>query len=33
MSDIYKALTEIVGENYVSYQPEELFFYARDQGR
>jgi glycolate oxidase len=32
MSDIYKALTEIVGENYVSYQPEELFFYARDPG-
>lgn len=32
MSDIYKALTGIVGENYVSYQPEELFFYARDPG-
>ena len=32
MSDIYNALAGIVGENYVSYQPEELFFYARDPG-
>ena len=32
MSDIYKALAGIVGENHVSYQPEELFFYARDPG-
>jgi glycolate oxidase len=32
MNEIYKSLAEIVGENYVSYQPEELFFYSRDPG-
>ncbi len=32
MSDINRSLTEIVGEHYVSNQPEELYFYARDPG-
>lgn len=32
MNEIYKSLAEIVGENYVSYQAEELFFYSRDPG-
>src|SRR4030066_1867020 len=32
MIDIYKSLFEIVGEEYVSTQKEELYFYARDPG-
>jgi glycolate oxidase len=32
MSDITSSLAKIVGEQYVSSQPEELFFYARDPG-
>jgi len=32
MSDIYKSLVEIVGEEHVSTQTEELYFYARDPG-
>ena len=32
MSDITLSLAKIVGEQYVSSQPEELFFYARDPG-
>ena len=32
MSDITQALAEIVGESYVSDQPEEAYFYARDPG-
>ena len=32
MSDIYKSLVEIVGEEHVSTQKEELYFYARDPG-
>ena len=32
MSDILKALTEIVGERGVSNRPEELWFYSRDPG-
>jgi glycolate oxidase len=32
MSDILKALVEIVGEKAVSDRPEELWFYARDPG-
>jgi glycolate oxidase len=32
MSDITQSLAEIVGESYVSDQPEEAYFYARDPG-
>ena len=32
MSDILKALIEIVGERGVSNTPEELWFYSRDPG-
>jgi FAD/FMN-containing dehydrogenase len=32
MNEIYKRLKEIVGEQYVSNRPEELFFYSRDAG-
>jgi glycolate oxidase len=32
MKDITLSLAKIVGEQYVSSQPEELFFYARDPG-
>ena len=32
MGDIYKPLVEILGEDYVSNRPEELYFYARDPG-
>ncbi len=32
MSDITRSLADIVGESYVSDQPEEAFFYARDPG-
>jgi len=32
MEKIYNALTDIVGSGYVSKEPEELFFYSRDQG-
>jgi FAD/FMN-containing dehydrogenase len=32
MSDITQSLAEIVGEGYVSDQPEEAYFYARDPG-
>jgi len=32
MSDIYKSLVEIVGEEHASTQTEELYFYARDPG-
>ena len=32
MADIYDALAEIVGKDYVSNHPEEAFFYSRDGG-
>ena len=32
MSDIYEALVEIVGKDYVSNQKEERYFYGRDPG-
>ena len=32
MDSIYKALAEIVGEGYVSNEPEELYIYSRDLG-
>ncbi|GAB4340230.1 MAG: FAD-linked oxidase C-terminal domain-containing protein [Candidatus Abyssubacteria bacterium] len=32
MSHIYEALAEIVGKEYVSDRPEELFIYSRDSG-
>ncbi len=32
MSDLYNSLVEIVGEEHVSTQKEELYFYARDPG-
>jgi glycolate oxidase len=32
MTDIYKSLIEIVGEEHVSNRKEELYFYARDPG-
>ncbi|MBI4833181.1 MAG: FAD-binding oxidoreductase [Candidatus Lindowbacteria bacterium] len=32
MARIYDALAEIVGKNYISEQPEELFIYSRDPG-
>ncbi len=32
MDDIYSALAEIVGKQYVSNQPEEAFIYSRDPG-
>jgi len=32
MDSIYKALTEIVGEGYVSTEPEELYIYSWDLG-
>jgi len=32
MSDIYRSLVEVVGEDHVSTQTEELYFYARDPG-
>ena len=32
MIDIYKSLVAIVGEDHVSTQTEELYFYARDPG-
>jgi len=32
MRDISRSLSEIVGENYVSDKPEEIYFYARDPG-
>ena len=32
MSDITRSLAAIVGEDYVSDQPEEAYFYARDPG-
>ncbi len=32
MGDIYEALVQIVGKDYVSSQPEERYFYARDPG-
>jgi glycolate oxidase len=32
MPNVYEALAEIVGREFVSNQPEELFFYSRDPG-
>ena len=32
MEDIYKGLVKIVGEQYVSNNPEELLIYSRDMG-
>jgi glycolate oxidase len=32
MEQVYKELVDIVGEKYVSNQPEELFIYSRDPG-
>ncbi len=32
MANVYEALAEIVGKEYVSDQPEELFLYSRDPG-
>lgn len=32
VSDIYKSLAQIVGEEYVSNRPEERYFYGRDAG-
>ena len=32
MKDMFGALAEVVGESYVSNQPEETYFYARDPG-
>ncbi len=32
MTDIMHSLADIVGEDYVSSQPEEIYFYARDPG-
>ena len=32
MEKVYRELVEIVGSEYVSNQPEELFIYSRDMG-